>query len=312
MPATTETAVRYGRLQALPMPAVRVINPVRGMPFRWSFNPYRGCSHACRYCYARRTHEYLGYSAAEDFERIILVKYDAPERLDDELSRPGWRRELVAVGTATDPYQPLEGRLRITRRSLAVFVAHRNPISLVTKSTLVVRDRDLLAQLCREAPQTTVWITVTTLDPALARSVEPAAPPPQQRLRAVRMLAASGTRVGVLVAPVLPGLTDHERALRDLVQAATDAGAFDVHANPLRLCEGARELYLAWVDRSHPRLGSLYRRLYRGGVYAVPSYQERLETTVERIKREAGLKVQPRFLQGRAASEAVRQLVFTW
>lgn len=312
MPATTEAAVRYGRLQVLPMPAMRVINPVRGMPFRWSFNPYRGCSHACRYCYARRTHEYLGYSAAEDFERIILVKYDAPERLDEELSRPGWRGELVAVGTATDPYQPVEGRLRITRRSLAVFLAHRNPISLVTKSTLVVRDRDLLARLCRQAPGTTVWLTVTTLDPALSRSVEPGAPPPGQRLRAVRMLASSGVRVGVLVAPVLPGLTDDEGALRSLVRAAADAGAFDVHANPLRLCEGARELYMAWLDRSHPRHGSLYRRLYRGGVYADASYQERLEATMARIKQEAGLKVQPRFPQERVASGEVRQLSFAW
>lgn len=312
MPATLAAAIRYGRLQVLPMPAVRVVNPVRGMPFRWSFNPYRGCAHACRYCYARRTHEYLGYNAAEDFERIILVKYDAPERLDEELGRPAWGRELVAVGTATDPYQPLEGRLRITRQSLTAFLAHRNPISLVTKSTLIVRDRDLLAALCQQAPGTTVWLTVTTLDPILSRAVEPDAPPPEQRLRAVRTLAASGVRAGVLVAPVLPGLTDDFGSLRGLVQAAAAAGAFDVHASPLRLCEGAREPYLAWLDKRYPSLRSLYQRLYRGGVYAGQVYQQRLEAAVARFKQEAGLSLVPRFLPEPASSGAPEQLRFGW
>ena len=310
--APTVAAVRYGRLHVLPMPAVKVINPVHGMPFRWSFNPYRGCSHACRYCYARRTHEFLGYNAAEDFERVILVKYDAPERLDEELSRPGWRRESVALGTATDPYQPLEGRLRITRRSLAVFLAHRNPVSLVTKSTLIVRDRDLLAALCRQAPATTVWLTVTTLDPELARVVEPGAPPPRQRLRAVRRLAESGVRVGVLVAPVLPGLTDDAATLREIVRAAAEAGAFDVHANPLRLCDGAREPYLAWLHRSRPALAGLYRRLYRDGAHADPSYRQRLEAAVDRIKLETGFNP-PRPSPGESTpSQASRQPRFDW
>ncbi|HEY8424761.1 MAG TPA: radical SAM protein [Limnochordales bacterium] len=283
----------YGRLRIVPMPASRVINPVRGMPFRWSFNPYRGCAHACRYCYARRTHEFLGYNAEDDFDRIILAKLDAPRCLRAELTRPTWRRELVAVGTATDPYQPPEGRLRLTRRSLAVFLAHRTPISLVTKSTLVVRDRDLLGELCRRAPATTVWMTITTLDRTLARSVEPGAPPPAQRLRAVRMLAQAGVRVGVMIAPILPGLTDDPAGLAALVQAAREAGAVDVHASPLRLCEGAREVYLAWLRRRTPWLSALYRDLYRGGDHVDEAMRVRLETTIHRLKQEAGFTSLP-------------------
>lgn len=289
MPVSASVGTAYGRLRIVPMPAVRALNPVRGMPFRWSFNPYRGCAHGCRYCYARRTHEYLGYNAADDFDRIILAKLDSPRLLEQELGRPGWRRELVAVGTATDPYQPPEGRLRLTRQSLAVFLAYRTPVSLVTKSTLVVRDRDLLAGLSREAPGSTVWVTITTLDRALARRVEPGAPPPHQRLRAVRMLAAAGVRVGVMVAPVMPGLTDDPEGLRQLVEAAAAAGARDVVASPLRLCEGAREVYLAWLQRAAPGLGRLYRALYGDRAEAELSYRRHLELAVQRLKRGAGL-----------------------
>lgn len=298
----------YGRLRILPMPASRVINPVRAMPFRWSFNPYRGCAHACRYCYARRTHEFLGYDAGDDFDRIILAKLDAPRRLRAELARPTWRRELVAVGTATDPYQPPEGRLRLTRRSLAVFLAHRTPISLVTKSTLVVRDRDLLAELCRQAPGTMVWMTVTTLDRTLARSVEPGAPPPAQRLRAVRMLAQAGVRVGVMVAPILPGLTDDAAGLAALLRAAREAGAVDVHASPLRLCEGAREVYLAWLRRRAPWLGPRYQDLYRGGDRVDETVRRRLETTMHRLEQEAGFTRPP----SGAGSTGDGQTSFGW
>lgn len=294
------------------MPAERVINPVRGMPFRWSFNPYRGCEHACRYCYARRTHEYLGYDPWDDFERVILVKYDAPARLREELGRPSWRRELVAVGTATDPYQPLEGRLRITRASLEAFLEYRTPVSLVTKSTLVVRDWDLLAALCREAPETWVWVSLSTLDARLARAVEPRAPPPARRLQAVTALARSGVRVGVLVAPVLPGITDAGGCLEVLVKAAADAGAGDVRANPLRLCDGARELYLDWLRGARPSLAPLYRRLYGYGAHAAAAYRDRLEAKVCEARAKAGFEERAAPPRGAAGSSCATQLALPW
>ncbi|WP_324715862.1 radical SAM protein [Carboxydochorda subterranea] len=284
----------HRRIQVVPMPTVRAINPVRGMPFRWSFNPYRGCSHACRYCYARRTHEYLGYNAGDDFDRVILAKLDAPERLRAELSQPSWRRDRIAVGTATDPYQPVEGRLRLTRRAIEVFVERANPISLVTKSTLVMRDRDLLALLSRRAPGTVVWVSVTTLDRSLARSVEPGAPPPHQRLRAVRELARAGVPAGVLIAPVLPGLTDSEQQIEELVRVAAEAGACDVAVHPLRLCEGARDVYRAWLLGYVPRLEHLYDRLYPGGsVNVAASYHASLSETVTRVKRAIAFPGEP-------------------
>lgn len=303
-----------GRLCLLPMPLKRAIHPVRGMPFSWAFNPYRGCAHACVYCYARRTHEYLGYNSAEDFERIILVKYDAPERLRVELADPAWRREVVAVGTATDPYQPVEGRLRLTRRSLTVFLKYNSPVSLVTKSTLILRDRDLLAELCEQAPQTTVWVTITTLDRTLARALEPGTPPPRQRLRAVRELAAAGVRVGVLVAPVLPGLTDQEPHLRRLVQAAAEAGACELHANPLRLCEGAWEAYRRWLFRHFPELRPLYARLFTPfSAYPARSYRELIERRVGAFKEEAGFSESRDEARVAAAPASVtEQLTFAW
>lgn len=265
------------------------IHGVVGMPFRWAFNPYRGCTHACRYCYARVTHEYLGYNSGQDFERLILAKVNAPQLLEGELSRPRWGREVVAVGTATDPYQPVEGLLRLTRRCLDVFLRHRTPVSLVTKSTLVVRDARLLAQLSAVTGQTRVWVTVTTLDPALARSVEPGAPAPAQRLRAVSWLRQAGVPVGVLVAPVLPGLTDDEEQLGALVQAAWQAGAQDVAFNTLRLCPGAREVYQQWLQRRYPNLVGLYRRLFGRGQYPPPEYRSWLHRTAVALRASCRL-----------------------
>lgn len=281
--------VAFGRrLQLLPMPTTRVLNPVRGMPFRWSFNPYRGCAHACRYCYARVTHEYLGFNAADDFERVILAKLDAPRRLASELAKPTWKRELVAVGTATDPYQPAEGALRLTAESLAVFARFRTPVSLVTKSTLVVRDAGLLARLAQVARQTMVWVSVATLDRGLARQVEPGAPAPHYRIEVVRRLARAGVPVGVLVAPVLPGLTDAEGDLQAVVEAASRAGAVDVRANPLRLCAGAAQPFNSWLAHRVPGLQVTYRRLYGDRVYVNPRYAGALAARFERLRARFG------------------------
>src|SRR5690606_29584972 len=177
------------------------------MPFRWSINPYRGCEHKCVYCYARRYHTFLDLDPGSDFENKIFVKVNAPEVLRQELARPGWPREKIAIGTAVDPYQPVEGKYKLTRRILEALLEADTPCSIVTKNAMIRRDLDLFTQLGR-GPGCTVFVSVTTLDEALARRLEPGTPPPRRRLETVRELASHGVEAGVMIAPVLPGLTD--------------------------------------------------------------------------------------------------------
>src|SRR5262245_7407138 len=192
------------------------------IPFTFSVNPYRGCEHGCCYCYARPGHEFLGLSAGLDFESQIFVKEDAPELLRKELASPKWVPQTVSMSGVTDPYQPIERRLQITRRCLEVFTEFRNPVGIVTKSALVARDRDLLGELAKfQAAQ--VYLSITTLDPELARNMEPRAATPAARLRAIRELTDAGVPVGTLVAPIIPGLNDHEAP--EILKAASDAGA---------------------------------------------------------------------------------------
>ncbi len=219
------------------------------LSFDTSLNPYRGCEHGCIYCYARPTHEYLGWSAGLDFESRILVKERAPELLRRALSSPRWRPRVVAIGAVTDPYQPIEGRLRLTRRCLEIFVEFRNPVGVVTKSGLVLRDLDLLGELAR-FDAATVSVSITSLDPDLARILEPRAATPERRLACVRGLAEAGIPVGVLVAPVIPALNDHE--IPSLVEAAAEAGAQSVGHVMLRLPHGVAGLFEAWLDRYLP------------------------------------------------------------
>ena len=195
------------RVQYIEVQCKSALNRVRGMPFKWSLNTYRGCAHACHYCYARASHTYYGLNAGEDFETKIYVKVNVADVLRRELARPSWLGEQVALGTITDCYQPAEGRFRVTRGVLEALLERRNPISMVTKSTLVLRDLDLLAELARVA-HVRVYFTVTTMDPALWRVVEPGTPPPWKRLHVMRLLLQAGVPAGVLMAPILPGLTD--------------------------------------------------------------------------------------------------------
>ncbi|MBI2460291.1 MAG: radical SAM protein [Candidatus Rokubacteria bacterium] len=257
--------VRYEEVQAR-----GVLNPVRGMGFRWSLNPYRGCTHGCHYCFARRYHSYLDLNPDRSFESVIFVKVNAPAVLREELARPSWRRELVAIGTATDPYQPVEGRYRLTRGILEILAEFRTPASLVTKGTMVVRDRDVLAELGRRA-SATVSISLTTLDRDLWRRLEPGTPPPEQRLRAMGELARVGIRAGVLLAPIVPGLTATPRHLAPLLRAAADHGARFVVPNLLYLKPGVKEHFEAFLAAEAPDLLPLYRRLYPGA-YAPRAY----------------------------------------
>ncbi|RPH53774.1 MAG: radical SAM protein, partial [Acidobacteria bacterium] len=182
------------------------LNRVEGMPFRWTLNPYRGCTHGCHYCFARRYHNQFELGSGDDFATMIFVKANFPEVLEAELNRPSWRGELVALGTATDPYQPIEGHYRLTRRSLEALYAARTPVGIVTKGPMAVRDRDILSEFSKRA-RCTVYFSVPTVDEDAWRALEPGTSHPLQRLRAVRLLVDAGVRAGVLIAPIVPGIT---------------------------------------------------------------------------------------------------------
>ena len=262
------------------------LNRVSGMPFRWSLNPYRGCVHGCHYCYARATHAYLGMNADDDFSSRIIVKTNMPEVLRRELRRPSWQAERVALGTATDAYQPCEGRYRITRRVLQALSDYATPVSVVTKSTLVWRDLDLLAGLAR-LPGTRVNFTITTLDPDLWRLLEPGTPSPAQRLRVMSRLVEAGVPCGVFAAPIVPGLTDGPGALEALADAARAHGASAFWAGPLRLAPLVKEHFLGFLADSFPDMLPRFERSYP---HANPPrlYADALERRIERIRGKCG------------------------
>lgn len=217
--------------------------------FRFSINPYRGCTHGCIYCYARPTHEYFGLSAGLDFETKIFVKQDASELLREELHCPKWEPAVISMSGVTDCYQPVERQLRITRRCLEVLAEFRNPVGIVTKSHLVTRDIDLLQALAAHQA-TVVYVSVTTLDAELTRRMEPRAASPARRLAAIEALARAGIPVGVMVAPVIPGLTDHE--IPAILKAASDAGARSAGYVPLRLPFAVKDLFQDWLAAHYP------------------------------------------------------------
>ena len=263
--------------------AKSVLNRVRGMPFAWSINPYRGCYHGCVFCYARNTHAYLERDGVADWGTLLSVKVNAPEVLRRELARRSWSGEHVAIGTATDPYQPLEGRYRITRRILRELARARTPAHITTRSPLVIRDVDVLQELARAAG-VTVCVSLPTLDAELAKRIEPTVAPPAQRLRTIRTLVGAGIRVGVAVAPVLPELTDEPESLRAVYRAAAEAGANLAWSSILRLGDVARESYFAFLRDEFPHLVDTYAATYRGG-YAQSSVARDVESRI-RIARE--------------------------
>jgi DNA repair photolyase len=244
--------------------------------FETSVNPYRGCEHACAYCYARPTHEYLGFSAGLDFETKIMVKEDAPVLLRKELASAKWRPRLVAISGVTDPYQPVERRLGLTRRCLEVFAEFRNPVGVVTKNHLIGRDVDLLAELARHRAAA-AFLSITTLDAELARRMEPRASSPSGRLAAIEELTRAGVPVGVLTAPVIPGLTDHE--LPAILAAAAKAGACCAAYVLLRLPHGVGPLFEEWLGQHYPdRRDKVLSRLreMRGGAISDARFGSRM------------------------------------
>jgi DNA repair photolyase len=267
--------------------------------FDTSLNPYRGCSHGCSYCFARPTHEYLGFSAGLDFETRILVKEDAPELLRRALSSPRWEPRVVALSGVTDAYQPIEAKLRLTRRCLEVFAEFRNPVAIITKSALVARDADLLAELARHQAAS-VHVSVTTLDDSLRRVLEPRASSSRSRLAAIETLAAAGVPVGVLCAPVIPCVNDSE--IPAILDAAAKAGAREAGWVMLRLPHGLKELFEAWLVRHFPERkdrvmshmlevggGALYDSRYHTRQRGTGVYAEQIRSLFELSRRRAGL-----------------------
>ena len=254
------------------------------MPFNWTINPYRGCSHACIYCFARPTHRYLGFDAGRDFEREIVVKVNAPEVLRVELARRSWKREHVALGTNTDPYQWVEGRYRLME---GIWKALRdaagglgNPCSVLTKSPLLLRDLPLMLQI---AQRTTISasLSIPTLDERAWRATEPHTPNPRARLEAVAELNRAGIPTGVLIAPLMPGINDAPHQLEPLLQGAVEAGATHIGGVALHLRREVKDIFMDWLCSQRPELLGRYEELYRSGAYAPAQERKRLTELVQ-------------------------------
>jgi DNA repair photolyase len=255
---------RFAGMEFLHVRAKRIINAVPAgarLPFRYTVNAYRGCSHACTYCFARPSHAWLGLGIGEDFERRIVVKVNAVERLRAELDDPAWRGDAIAMGTNTDPYQRAEGAYRLTRGIIEVLGERANPFSILTKSTLILRDVDVLAWAATRT-QVSTALSVGTLDDEVWRRTEPGTPHPRRRLEAVARLNEAGIPCGVLVAPVIPGLSDRPDQVEAVVRASLDAGAVAVTPVLLHLRPGVREHFLGELARWRPDLLPAYERLY--------------------------------------------------
>jgi DNA repair photolyase len=281
--------------------------------FSASINPYRGCEHGCIYCYARPTHEYLGFSAGLDFESKIMVKEDAPELLRRELASPKWQPQTLGMCGVTDPYQPIERHLRLTRRCLEVLVEYRNPVAVITKNHLVTRDIDLLAELARHEA-VVVFVSVTTLDGELARTMEPRTSQPSGRLAAIEELARAGVPAGVLVAPVIPGLTDHE--IPSILEAAARAGACQAGYVMLRLPFAVRPLFETWLQQHMPgKKDKVLARIrdVRGGRMNDPRFNSRMSgegiyaENIERLFQLSRRKVRIADRQLNLSAAAFRQ-----
>ncbi len=251
------------------------VPPTSQMPFRWTINPYRGCSHACTYCFARPTHEYLEFNAGRDFEREIVVKVNAPELLRVELARPRWEHEHVALGTNTDPYQWVEGRYELMRGIWEALRDARNPCSVLTKSPLLLRDLDLMREISA-VTDFSAALSIPTLDHRAWRESEPRSPNPRARLAALAELTSAGIRTGVLIAPLMPGINDSPEQVREIVRLATEAGADYITGIALHLRRGVREVFLEWLAERRPELLPHYEQLYRRGAYMEPGERRRL------------------------------------
>ena len=285
--ALTEAERRADEARYQEVTCRSALNRVEGMPFHWTLNPYRGCTHGCHYCFARRYHVQFEMNTDDDFASMILVKRNFVDVLARELDRPTWKREQVAFGTATDPYQPIEGRYRLTRDSIAALARGRTPIGLITKGPMVVRDRDVLADLTKSAG-CTVYMSVPTVDEDAWRQLEPGTAHPLQRLRAVRDLVDAGINAGVLMAPVVPGFSTSRSKFERTIKAIADHGARFVGCNVMYLQDGTRTHFMKFIEREFPSMRPRFEKLYVNK-YPPETYQNEVKAMVRVLQERYGL-----------------------
>src|ERR671937_2389460 len=269
-------------------PCHAALNRVQGMPFNWSLNPYMGCVHRCTFCYVRAFERRADRPSGAEYGRSIRVKTNVAEVLRRELARPSWRGEGVAVGAATDPYQPAEGRYRLTRGCLEALAEARNPFSIITRGPLIVRDVDVLVEAARRA-DVAVTFSVPTVDQEVWRKTEPGTAPPRQRLRALSRLVDAGVRASVGMAPLLPGISDKPEQLAEVVRAAREAGACGIWANALFLRPGTREHFLENLARDWPEELERYEQLYAGRAYLAGEETKPVRARVAELAKEIGI-----------------------
>ncbi|MEA2195433.1 MAG: hypothetical protein QOG42_1867 [Solirubrobacteraceae bacterium] len=283
--------------------AINRVPKASQMPFRWTINPYRGCTHACNYCFARPTHTYLDFNAGRDFEREIVVKVNAPEVVRAELARPSWRGDHVAMGTNTDPYQWVESRYKLMPGIWEAMRDARNPCSILTKSPLLLRDVELMKQIAA-VTQIHANLSIPTLDAKAWRATEPHTPHPEARLEAVAELNRAGIPCGVLIAPLMPGINDAPEQVEPLLEAAAAAGATGIGGIALHLRGDVKALFFDWLRSHRPDLVELYEELYARGAYAPLNERNRLTALV---RREQGQTWSSRFHERAAAQPPERE-----
>jgi DNA repair photolyase len=270
-------------------PCRSALNRVQNMGFEWSLNPYMGCAHRCAFCYVRAFEQRADRPADGRYGWSIRVKVNVVEVLRTELGRASWKRDTVVIGAATDPYQPAEGRYRLTRRSIEALAAARNPLGVITRGPMIVRDIDVLQHAAARA-KVTVNFSIPTLDEAVWNATEPGTAPPRQRMRALRMLVDAGIDAGVGMAPILPGISDHPEQLAAVVRAAREAGATRVWSNLLYLKPGTREHFLETLDRHWPEERARYDALYRHRAYLGKAENAPLAAQISSLKQRFGIR----------------------
>lgn len=270
-------------------PCRSALNRVKGMPFEWSLNPYMGCAHRCTFCYVRAFELRAERPSDDRYGRSIRVKTNVAQVLARELARPSWRGEGIAIGAATDPYQPCEGRYRLTRACLEALAAASNQFSLITRGPMIVRDLDVL-QTASARAEVSIMFSVPTLDDDVWRTTEPGTAPPRQRLKALEELVAGGVKASVGMAPILPGLSDRPEQLAAVVEAARESGATSIWANLLHLRPGTREHFLTALSRDWPEELARYERLYDGRAYLASAEAQPVRDRVRALAREHGVR----------------------
>ncbi|HEY3043128.1 MAG TPA: radical SAM protein [Vicinamibacterales bacterium] len=309
--ALTEAEARPDQARYQEVTCRSALNRVEGMPFNWTLNPYRGCTHGCHYCFARRYHVQFEMNADDEFASVILVKHNIVDVLKRELDRPAWTREQVAFGTATDPYQPIEGHYKLTRQAIEALARGRTPVGLVTKGPMVVRDIDVLQQLSRAA-SCTVYMSVPTVDEEAWRILEPGTAHPLQRLRAVRQLVDAGVSAGVLMAPIVPGFSSSRSKLERTIRAIADHGARFVGCNVMYLQDGTRTHFMKFIERDFPSMAPRFEKLY-AKKYPPDAYRKEVQGMVQVLQARYGLSKRERAHEPEPAdTDEPEQVGFAW